>query len=107
SFLGRGRVIRCILYSCPTRRSSDLDGGSRHYCYKLEELGLNLIFDVGFRSKAGGRARFSPRVGTAPAPPAKRRSRHDARAENYPDRKSTRLNSSHVSTSYAVFCLKK
>src|SRR5699024_11851626 len=24
-----------------------------------------------------------------------------------PDRKSTRLNSSHVSTSYAVFCLKK
>src|SRR5699024_8648560 len=26
---------------------------------------------------------------------------------NGPDRKSTRLNSSHVSTSYAVFCLKK
>src|SRR5207249_5485215 len=25
----------------------------------------------------------------------------------HPDRKSTRLNSSHVSTSYAVFCLKK
>src|SRR5438067_9176003 len=31
------------------------------------------------------------------------------RAEQQPgrDRKSTRLNSSHVSTSYAVFCLKK
>src|SRR6266513_1630050 len=28
-------------------------------------------------------------------------------AEWYPDRKSTRLNSSHVSISYAVFCLKK
>src|SRR5699024_11595983 len=28
---------------------------------------------------------------------------HDSR----PDRKSTRLNSSHVSSSYAVFCLKK
>src|SRR5699024_12442895 len=27
--------------------------------------------------------------------------------ENYIDRKSTRLNSSHVSNSYAVFCLKK
>src|SRR5437868_8392770 len=26
---------------------------------------------------------------------------------NYEDRKSTRLNSSHVSISYAVFCLKK
>src|SRR5699024_12402408 len=25
----------------------------------------------------------------------------------YPDRKSTRLNSSHVSSSYAAFCLKK
>src|SRR5699024_11297644 len=28
-------------------------------------------------------------------------------AESNPDRKSTRLNSSHVSISYAVFCLKK
>src|SRR6266513_1696326 len=36
-----------------------------------------------------------------PAPP--RRARPDAGR----DRKSTRLNSSHVSTSYAVFCLKK
>ena len=26
---------------------------------------------------------------------------------HYPDRKSTRLNSSHPSISYAVFCLKK
>src|SRR6266513_5358397 len=29
------------------------------------------------------------------------------RARPWPDRKSTRLNSSHVSISYAVFCLKK
>src|SRR5437773_2957270 len=28
-------------------------------------------------------------------------------AEVDPDRKSTRLNSSHITTSYAVFCLKK
>src|SRR5690625_435930 len=28
-------------------------------------------------------------------------------AVEYPDRKSTRLNSSHVAISYAVFCLKK
>src|SRR5436309_6168767 len=27
--------------------------------------------------------------------------------EGFPDRKSTRLNSSHVKISYAVFCLKK
>src|SRR5437868_7282937 len=31
----------------------------------------------------------------------------DRRPPDRPDRKSTRLNSSHVSTSYAVFCLKK
>src|SRR5690349_23532839 len=30
-----------------------------------------------------------------------------ARAERLEDRKSTRLNSSHVEISYAVFCLKK
>src|SRR5689334_24337882 len=35
-----------------------------------------------------------------------RHDRHDARA-NALDRKSTRLNSSHSSISYAVFCLKK
>src|SRR5690625_5821010 len=28
-------------------------------------------------------------------------------AASFPDRKSTRLNSSHVAISYAVFCLKK
>src|SRR5690606_41360088 len=28
------------------------------------------------------------------------------RSEQFPDRKSTRLNSSHVKISYAVFCLK-
>src|SRR5690349_22277660 len=31
----------------------------------------------------------------------------EARRERGPDRKSTRLNSSHVEISYAVFCLKK
>src|SRR5699024_12246987 len=32
---------------------------------------------------------------------------HHSQRESEPDRKSTRLNSSHVSISYAVFCLKK
>src|SRR3989442_3158758 len=32
---------------------------------------------------------------------------HSRRPESAPDRKSTRLNSSHVRISYAVFCLKK
>src|SRR2546428_10290807 len=32
---------------------------------------------------------------------------HERAAEDHPDRKSTRLNSSHDQISYAVFCLKK
>src|SRR3989442_3044903 len=32
---------------------------------------------------------------------------HEADLRLHPDRKSTRLNSSHVRISYAVFCLKK
>src|SRR5207249_6038058 len=53
---------------------------------------------------AGGqhRHRGEPAQVLAPARPAWSRT---ARVEG--DRKSTRLNSSHVSISYAVFCLKK
>src|SRR5438309_7785811 len=39
--------------------------------------------------------------------PAYERSSSEARASVVRDRKSTRLNSSHSSISYAVFCLKK
>src|SRR5437870_10861228 len=42
----------------------------------------------------------------SPAAPARRRAPADA-APPARDRKSTRLNSSHVAISYAVFCLKK
>src|SRR3989475_9548285 len=35
------------------------------------------------------------------------RTLHGARGLHHPDRKSTRLNSSHSQISYAVFCLKK
>src|SRR3712207_7879421 len=37
----------------------------------------------------------------------RRTRRHTADAATSPDRKSTRLNSSHANISYAVFCLKK
>src|SRR6266511_5067031 len=48
-----------------------------------------------FRSPPPGRARGRPRDGAAAGRPRSR------------DRKSTRLNSSHVKISYAVFCWKK
>src|SRR5699024_12853208 len=71
------------LHSFPTRRSSDLRSpavrGRTNGCRSWER-----------------------------GPPG--RSPHGRRARAWPagrDRKSTRLNSSHVSISYAVFCLKK
>src|SRR5699024_9525885 len=61
------------------------------------------------------RPEAAPRPPRSPAPPltgvqgATDRTRlgHGARVPDRPDRKSTRLNSSHVSISYAVFCLNK
>src|SRR5438045_8990454 len=49
-----------------------------------------------------GRRRRSP-----PAPRGRHRPRSHRRTDERRDRKSTRLNSSHLGISYAVFCLKK
>src|SRR5690606_41795312 len=84
------------LHSCPTRRSSDL--ACRLPGHNRSRLAISLI----------SRATWSPfwilperqmnsasrRLNIRPCMPAR-------------DRKSTRLNSSHVKISYAVFCLKK
>src|SRR5436309_8572122 len=53
--------------------------------------------------------RSPERAGRRPAgdPLARRRRRTGRRRARRRDRKSTRLNSSHVKISYAVFCLKK
>src|SRR5256885_9404621 len=56
-----------------------------------------------FRSS---RDRRSARTASAPRRPRARRHPRTARARGR-DRKSTRLNSSHLVISYAVFCLKK
>src|SRR5436305_8489717 len=74
------------LHSFPTRRSSDLLAEHR-------ERG------EGPRpSRADDRLRLDP--------PLRGRGR-SSRSRSSADRKSTRLNSSHVRISYAVFCLKK
>src|SRR5438874_6694817 len=66
-------------------------------------LSLHDALPIFARRRARGYARAAPptRSSAAPRGPA-RLSRRAAR-----DRKSTRLNSSHVEISYAVFCLKK
>src|SRR5437868_13271164 len=71
----------------PTRRSSDLLGGCA-----FRDQGGDATGGQGRRPRAGG----NRDRGRRPRPPVAS-----------PDRKSTRLNSSHVSISYAVFCLKK
>src|SRR5690349_21894335 len=71
--------------SLPTRRSSDLRRADLPRARVPDGRGL-----LGRRPVRRARARVRPRRG-----PGRR------------DRKSTRLNSSHVENSYAVFCLKK
>src|SRR5207248_5628058 len=68
------------LHSFPTRRSSDLGRGV-----------------IASGTGASGRARRAAAGAVAPWEAQRRRE----------DRKSTRLNSSHRTISYAVFCLKK
>src|SRR5690349_22951065 len=69
------------LHSFPTRRSSDLAWPTRP-------------------SATGGSSRCA-------ADPTSGPSRGEDVLDRKEDRKSTRLNSSHVEISYAVFCLKK
>src|SRR5690606_42156495 len=78
-------VLR-VLHSFPTRRSSDLPRGG----LLLDRYRLRAIHGALRRGQAS----------TRPAPPVVFPGHHR-------DRKSTRLNSSHVKSSYAVFCLKK
>src|SRR5699024_11899182 len=90
------------LRAFPTRRSSDLvglDGVFEFYTLQGPCLGVH----GGVRELVGVHLAEALeavdlyfRVGVA-----------SAHLGAYPDRRSTRLNSSHVSRSYAVFCLKQ
>src|SRR5690606_41371780 len=86
------------LHSFPTRRSSDLS--------------VSLVFGPPTGEVSEGPAEAEAPVETeapvereAAGEPGTRDV--DAVVESAADRKSTRLNSSHVKISYAVFCLKK
>src|SRR5439155_6638557 len=69
----------------------------------IPALKIALRFD--FESKPPSRLRYAP---LRPKPVSlATRFKAFKRVAKLTDRKSTRLNSSHVATSYAVFCLKK
>src|SRR5204863_7517536 len=83
------------LHSFPTRRSSDLARGDAHR-------------GAAESARCGPRW-WSRRPGHEGASRRRLSCDDDARQDLFlaRDRKSTRLNSSHVEISYAVFCLKK
>src|SRR5699024_12793015 len=86
-------VAHCYLHSFPTRRSSDLV--ARTVEARLDSCESHKVINAELFA-ALRRLNFSC---------AQRLFCSLSRAIK--DRKSTRLNSSHVSISYAVFCLKK
>src|SRR5690242_21532120 len=70
---------------------------------EIYTLSLHDALPISVCREAFGGADATVRAGTDP-PPTRRPNRRRTR---WIDRKSTRLNSSHMSISYAVFCLKK
>src|SRR5690606_41449019 len=93
---------RAVPPSFPTRRSSDLEsappapsprlGQKPRYVISQKGTRTTVSVDgVAIRRLSGASVTFEPAGGLP----------------SLTDRKSTRLNSSHVKISYAVFCLKK
>src|SRR5438876_7864569 len=88
-------VLR-LLHSFPTRRSSDLPR-----CDGLLVTSWVACYGGGLAGRGGGGWMMRASVVAVLAGSVVGLAAHAA------DRKSTRLNSSHPSISYAVFCLKK
>src|SRR5436309_4814465 len=67
------------------------------------------LFRSPCRSRRGRSRSRRRRASSSPGgrPPRSARAGCSSTVDEHPDRKSTRLNSSHVKISYAVFCLKK
>src|SRR5699024_12827787 len=81
-------VVHRDLHSFPTRRSSDLSE-SLFNALTEDREGFNPVYMMADSGARGSKEQIRQLGGMRG------------------DRKSTRLNSSHVSISYAVFCLKK
>src|SRR5205085_9259631 len=93
--------------SFPTRRSSDLERGPRHEVGR-DRVGRGLSRarrSAAYDAEAEGQ---QVQLQQEALGAAHEEAVHDgAGARQRGDRKSTRLNSSHSQTSYAVLCLKK
>src|SRR5690606_40054463 len=88
------------LPSFPTRRSSDLTGGGAADILQTQSMAE--VYRIGITRMLSTNAQLDVRPCTASVFDSKF---HQLAYADL-DRKSTRLNSSHVKISYAVFCLK-
>src|SRR5207253_11177807 len=96
-FMFFSSVALTVLHSFPTRRSSDLHHGGKDH-------------DAGVRLEGDRRQpidRHHAQSLEHRGDDRRLERRRGSRGRRAGDRKSTRLNSSHVAISYAVFCLKK
>src|SRR5699024_12689723 len=89
-----------VLHSCPTRRSSDLvlevgviTTPGLSYLVRAQDADAGVQISASHNPVEDNGIKFFGSDGL--------------KLSDAKDRKSTRLNSSHVSRSYAVFCLKK
>src|SRR5207249_9197534 len=99
-------TLNRYLHSFPTRRSSDLiDFFLRREAQVLPFRDLGVVINKADGRESNQRKQRHQDEGVLQVRPEQRR--NGGPEEPLQDRKSTRLNSSHVSTSYAVFCLKK
>src|SRR5207244_13377698 len=95
------------LHSFPTRRSSDLPLGSMSTLSVSPTVIPAMLVTLMFVSPAFAAAASVVCPATSPLFPLPGAALAVALQVCPPDRKSTRLNSSHQIISYAVFCLKK
>src|SRR5207253_11305325 len=106
SFFFYSHLDLCDLHSFPTRRSSDLFSKHSLSLTRLPRKSTRrnsstASFSIGAKEVRFESAKLTIKRGRSDlAPPFWINGR-------LLDRKSTRLNSSHVAISYAVFCLKK
>src|SRR5690606_39651650 len=91
-------VSHNALFSLPSRRSSDLQQKLFERFYRVENETVTSIsgFGIGLYIVAEILKYHGTKIEVESEP-----------GQGSVDRKSTRLNSSHVKISYAVFCLKK
>src|SRR5690606_39532495 len=92
-----------VLHSFPTRRSSDLSAHCRRRSLRRARTRRSPQRGRDTRETTPTSARRRP----SPDRCARRGPAPESASDERADRKSTRLNSSHVKISYAVFCLKK